>query len=372
MKSMGFDNFLMMATSLVIIICLIGGAWAECILTVNKDNKGYTDVPQDIDTAVTCLNLAKNEIARLDSSSFPRYTQLYSLIMDKNPITEIRVGTFDTTPKLEIFECGSCEIGSFPPDFGPATTSLTTLEFKFGLADINVLGQLQLHRFTNLTILGLMGNPISDVNALYLPPTLRRLYLALMSLTTFPNLTSTRLPHLYYLRANDNSFQDLPDPFVGVSLAMYMIDIKNAGLKSAGGIETLVNLEAVQMSGNDLETMPDLLGLSKLRKVRIAGNSRMTCDHRMCWRRLLNRVRAPLELEDVVVCVHPPEFSGKDLSLVNPKFMECGNGKTAKQFNTWIPEQHSMECFSDIHVLNFLSITFCREWYPSSLGTDLT
>ena len=313
---------------LVIVICLIGGAWAECILTVNKDNKGYTDVPQDIDIAVTCLSLAKNEIAVLDSSSFALYTQLYSLTLNRNPLIEIKSGTFDTTPHLEIFECKACQIDSFPPDFGPATTSLTTLVLKHGMAVISILGQLQLHRFVNLTKLDITGHSIPDMNAIYLPPTITKLYFAEVSLTTFPNLSSTRLPHLLYINANENNFRDDPNPFLGVSLTMYMMDLKNAGLKSAGGIETLTNLEAVQITGNDLETMPDLLGLTKLRKVRIAGNTQMTCDHRMCWRRLLNRVRAPLELEDVVLCVHPPEFSGKDLSLVNPKFMECGNGKT--------------------------------------------
>ena len=46
----------------------------------------------------------------------------------------------------------------------------------------------------------------------------------------------------------------------------------------------------------------------------------------MCWRRLWNRMRAPLASSHDVTCVQPPELMGYKLSKVNPKLMGCMGG----------------------------------------------
>ena len=320
----------------VIYVYLIATVMAdECLLTIEKDSLGYKSVPQNMNISVTCLSMVKNKITILDNTSFPLYTELYKINLNGNPLVEIKVGTFDHNCYLEIFQCIGCKIAIFPPDFGPATLSLTSLRLKIGLKNIGVLEQLELHRFPKLKQVAIMGIKIMDLKTVYLPPTIIYLDIAQMRLAVFPNVTSARFPKLIYLRANKNNFQEVPNPFRGMAVKMWQIDINFANMGSADGVETLPNLVGLTISGNHLETVPDLIGSSKLRKLRIADNSRMICDHRMCWRRLWDRVRQPLQEQDDVNCVKPLFLAGNALSSINPKFMRCENGKDQGLANTY-------------------------------------
>ena len=312
----------------VIHVYLLAAVMAdECLFTIEKDSLDYKSVPQTMNTTVTCLSMMKNKITILDNTSFPLYKELYKINLDRNPLVEIKFGTFDKNYYLEIFQCIGCKIAIFPPDFGPATLSLTSLRLKIGLKNIGVLEQLELHRFPKLKQVAIMGIKVNDLKTVYLPPTITYLDVAQMKLTVFPNVTSARFPKLIYLRANKNNFQEVPNPFHGMTVKMWQIDINFANMRSADGVETLPNLVGLTISGNHLETMPDLIGSSKLRRLRIADNSRMICDYPMCWRRLWDRVRQPLQDQDDVICVKPLFLAGNVLSSINPKFMRCENGK---------------------------------------------
>ena len=159
--------------SIVAVICFVGAALTdECFFVINKDFLNYTAIPQDMDTSDTCLSIVKNDIAVLDNTSFQLYRELYKIILDRNPLVEIKVGTFDKNSHLKIFQCNVCKIASFPPDFGPATLSLTSLRLKFGLKHIDVLRQVELQRFHKLKQVEIMGIKTADLNTIYLPPTI--------------------------------------------------------------------------------------------------------------------------------------------------------------------------------------------------------
>ena len=87
-------------------------------------------------------------------------------------------------------------------------------------------------------------------------------------------------------------------------------------MKSADGVESLSGLTGFRIDGNDLETVPDLLGLKKLDALLSADNSRIKCDQRLCWRRLWERMRAPLVEEDDVICVEPLLLAEKKDTVV--------------------------------------------------------
>ena len=321
----------------MVVVYVIGSASADkCFFTINKVSFNYTAVPQNINTSVTCLNIAQNKIVVLDNVSFPLYKEIYKITLDWNPLVEIKVGTFDKNLYLEIFQCNGCQITSFPPDFGPATVSLTSLRLKLGLVNVDVLRQLDLHRFPKLKVVEIMGIKTSDLQTVYLPPTITYLDIEHMKLTVFPNLTSARFPKLAYLRANNNNFQAVPNPFSNMNRKMWRIDINGANMRSADGVETLPNLAGLFITGNHLETVPDLIGSRKLWLLRIADNSRLICDYRMCWRRLWDRVRQPLRDQDDVTCVKPKFLAGNTISLVNPKFMQCENGKVIESYYTGV------------------------------------
>ena len=185
---------------------------------------------------------------------------------------------------------------------------------------------MRIDRFTKssrLTIRGLRG---IDLDKIMFPPSLTHLGLGHMKLSTFPNLSLARFPHLYSVTAVWNTFKK-ETTFSGVTEKISWILIGNSNLHSADGLELLPNLYHLHIINNKLETLPDLLNLLRLRRMFINGNSRMNCDKRMCWRRLWDRIRGPLDRSDDVTCVEPPLLAGHQMLNVNPKFMQCNNGK---------------------------------------------
>ena len=322
------SDFNEMTSKLCLFFCWILSVAAKFSLVTQRTNYGYTSVPRDVNTSVTTLDLSKNQIVYIDNTSFPLYNNIENIIMTKNPLTEIRAGSFDNNPVLQDFACNHCRLAHFPVDFGAATASLKALRLMYGLLDVHALAQVQLRHFPRLERLELWGNRVSDINWLYFPTATKFLDIGGMRLRVFPNLTASRFPKLWNLRIRANDFQDTLNPFEDMNQIVTVIDIQHSKLKSVSGVETLSNLYNFYATGNELETVPDLLGLKNLIRLKISDNSRMTCDQRMCWRRLLNRVRNPLTDEDDVTCVHPPAITGHPLSTINPKFMNCVKGNS--------------------------------------------
>ena len=147
-----------------------------------------------------------------------------------------------------------------------------------------------------------------------------------MQLITFPNLSSGQFPKLRSLNAEGNVFREKSN-FIGATEKLNYIIIHSSSLFSADGLEKLQSLFHLGITNNKLETLPDLLGLQVLGELLIKDNFRMNCDKRMCWRRLWNSVRNPLQQSDDVICVEPPLLAGHSMATVNPKFMQCNNGK---------------------------------------------
>ena len=185
---------------------------------------------------------------------------------------------------------------------------------------------MKLNRFTSLSHLAIKGIIGVDFDSLNFPISLSSLRLGYMKLVTFPNLTFARFPNVNYINAKRNTFQEGSN-FRGVTEVVEDIIVDSSHLYSADGLELLSNLRKIFIMNNNLETIPDLLPLPMLKRLYIKGNTRMKCDQRMCWRRLWERVKRPLTHYDNVICVEPPLLAGYAMSKVNPKFMQCSNGK---------------------------------------------
>ena len=293
---------------------------------VIRDNANLTSVPQDINVAVTSLSLQYNDLIVIHNGSFPLYTRLQKLYLSRNPLEEIKSGTFDSNPDLRAFFCEYCLLHLFPVDFGPATYSLNRLQFNFGIKNITAFSQMRLERFTSLTRLGFFGVKASDMNIIRFPTSITNLGMALMRLTVFPNLSFELFPNLIGVRLEKNQFQEGSN-FFGVTKTIEGLHVQSSNLQCADGLDSLPKLAALDIQNNELETIPDLMGSPNIRKLYINGNSRMNCDQRMCWRRLWDRIREPMEDSDDVICVEPPLLAGRAMSSVNPKFMHCINGK---------------------------------------------
>ena len=161
------------------------------------------------------------------------------------------------------------------------------------------------------------------------PQSLQMLRASYNTLPCFPNVSSQRFPALKWLYINNNDITNVSHAaLAGMSGTVTQLQLYNNQLVHLGDATVLTNLNALQLHGNDLETIPDMLGgLPRLSTLRIKDNVRMACDHRMCWRRLWDRVRSPIKYSDDVKCMAPPAARGHLLSLISPGFIECDQGE---------------------------------------------
>ena len=295
-------------------------------LLVEMERLGLTAVPQDINTSLTHLSLAYNSIASIDSQSFHLYPNLRELNLNHNPVVEIKPGTLANNAKLELFTCSSSMLSLFPEDLGLASKSLTRLWFLWAIRNITAFSQMRLDGFTSLFNFRLWGNKATDVSMIKLPSSITALSVGYMKLEVFLDISATRFPILSDLNIEGNNFP-MGSNFNGVSKTLSLLRAGSSNMFSAEGVEYLPNLAFLKIDKNNLETLPDLLLSPKLKTLYINDNSRMNCDQRMCWRRLWDRVRTPLQNFDDVKCSEPPLLAGHYMLTVNPKFMQCSNGK---------------------------------------------
>ena len=343
------------ASWLIFFPCAVVLLWIQrtvnSSLSVVRNNAQLTSVPQDVDISVTILTLEYNYIIVIGSSSLGRYHYLKELSLSYNPLEDIQTGTFDNNPELQWFKCMSCQLSRFPQDFGPASTSLTRLSFHFGIRDIAAFSELRLDRFTSLIDIRLRGLKGINFDSIRLPRSLASVDIGKINLVTFPNLSFARFPNLKFIILEGNVYEEGTN-FLGMTEAMTWIIAGTSNLYSAEGVDLLPNLERLFIANNLLETIPDLLGLPVLRMLSIEGNSRMNCDQRMCWRRLWDRMRNPLQRSDDVTCVEPPLLAGNKMTKVNPKFMQCSNGEQFLVAKLSVPMRFNIKK-SAIHAIYF-------------------
>ena len=300
-------------------------------IVVDSIGQNLTIVPQHVDVNVGKFILKKNYIEVIDSFSFARYTKMEILILDWNPLRIIGENTFAQNEYLWIFHCIRCNIESLPVNFGSCITTLQAMHLYGGINPTYVPAIFTFpyfEAFTSLRTIGLMNLPIKSPDNLKLPPSLRTWSTNNAGLTAFPNLNSSAYPILDFIAIGGNpQIKVIPDDvWEQVSDNLHTFKVSRTGLSTMVDLTLKQNLNYIDISNNHLETVPDLLNMTSLTSLKIAGNSRMACDRRMCWRRLWDRMRASLASPDDVTCVQPPELVGYKLSVVNPKLMSCMEG----------------------------------------------
>ena len=320
----------------------------QALIVVNSIDQNLTIVPQNVDVNVGQFNLRKNYIDEIDNLSFARYTEMEILILDLNPLRIIGENTFAQNEYLWRFHCTGCKIQSLPVNFGSCVPNLQEMHLYVGFNPLfvpTIFTFPYFEAFTSLRFIGLMHLPLKSPDNLKLPPSLRTWMTPHSRLTAFPNFTSFAYPLLEFIAISGNpQIKVIPeDVWEHVSDNLHILRVSTTGLSTMVDLTLKKNLKEIFISNNHLETVPDLLNMTSLTSLKIADNSRMICDRRMCWRRLWDRMRVPLKSSDDVVCVHPPELTGYKLSMVNPKLMGCVEG-IAKLLIFGTAQQQLFEC----------------------------
>ena len=260
-----------------------------------------------------------------------------------------------------MFSCAHCDIQSLSTNFGTCTTSFQRMHLYSGInrrmADI-IFRYPYFQAFTSLHLIGLMGLPLTNMANLKLPPSLTQWIVGFAGITTFPNLTS-HFPNLKKINlARNNIKVILNHIWKDVFNKLQLFNVNRNGLSTMVDFTIKPNLREIDISHNHLETVPDLLNMTYLTKLKIAGNTRMSCDHRMCWRRLWDRMRAPFASSDDVMCVQPPELAGYNLSVVNPKLMEYGKCRFSSLYRVFAGQSKLMnQCLRfDMKTITYMYI----------------
>ena len=299
-------------------------------LKVDKSNLDLTTAPQNVDNRVQSLKLDRNSIEEINNTSFPQCTLLCCLHMNRNPLKYIKENTFQNNPRLHYFACSHCNIKSLPTNFGPCTSSFKIFNLMNGIdpSAVDALFRYPYFRaFTSLRVVALSGLPLKNMSNLKLSPSTELIRVVSADITAFPNLTYSNFPKLSSLYIKGNPINIITDDvWQYVADSLQILDVSQTGLSVMVDLTLRPNLQKIYISNNHLETISDLLNMTSLTTLKIDGNSRMSCDHRMCWRRLWDRVREPLASYDDVTCIQPSELAGYKLSVVNPELMDCAKG----------------------------------------------
>ena len=300
-------------------------------VSVRRELSGLTSVPQDIRTDVTKLYLQGNSIFILYNNSFHLYEKIEYIDLSLNRVWKINNGTFDNNPLLRKLECQYCKWIILPSSFGPPMSQITVLDLYLAISDTDILIPPYFGGFSSLEYIGLQKNGIYDIENISFPKSIKALRLDRNKISRLPNVSSQRFPVLYDLRLGENDIVSVSDSeLAGISSTTAVLDLVANKLVEVGDITVLQNLVAVWLSNNKLESIPDMLGgLPRLRQLYIDGNSRMSCDIRMCWMRLWERVRSRILYTDDAQCMAPPSARGYRLSQISPGFMQCNQGEVS-------------------------------------------
>ena len=298
------------------------------LVEVNRRNESLLTVPQDVPTNVTYFILAHNEIAHIDFNSFKKYTELFRIDLSSNPLKTIANGTFENNHRLSQIICIQCVIESAPASFGPCTSKILLMNFYSGVVNSSVLLNFDFIKFSRLSIIKLKGIVLPDLNVLELPPSIWALDIANAEISILPQVGHTNFPKLTWLKLKNNKLSvEIPYSwFDNISMNIRGFTLAGDGVTKLPEILPVKpHLLFFAIEYNRLLTLPDMLDFPALEYIFFRNNP-ITCDQKMCWKRLWDRKRAPLHGDDAS-CQMPPFLRGTMLSNVDPKAMGCYNGE---------------------------------------------
>ena len=305
-------------------LCACNATEAE---RVDLSRQNLKSVPQDIYKFVTDLHLEFNYIESVDNESFANYESLLKIGLHYNPLKVIGENTFAKNCQLGSLGMIAGQLRSLPQSFGlDASKRLRRFMAWNSIKDPAIIRGPYFGDFTSLESLNIPQTDLFSLDNLTIPPTIKSLNVGRTRLTSFPNVTATRLPRLSYLRVYGNSIPYISTAsFDGISDDLHNIHLQDNGLLWVPDLSSKLNLETIRLHGNNLETVPDLLNLN-LKELTLADNP-IRCDQRMCWWKMWHRLKSRPAITDDVICTDPPELAGSVLAEVNPRDMHCYKGK---------------------------------------------
>ena len=75
--------------------------FSDDVIGINFAKNKFSTIPQNLPTSLLHLEMSRNELLSLNSSSFKRYTLLQNLSVSHNILTEMSLGTLQSNSRLK-------------------------------------------------------------------------------------------------------------------------------------------------------------------------------------------------------------------------------------------------------------------------------
>ena len=265
-------------------------------LDIDLSQQILTEVPSNIDSGVTNLNLQHNQIKEINSTSLMAFQDLLILNLEYNLISHISEEAFDHNPKLTELLLQGNRIDSMTSSFGAARGSLTAISLYRALTQEGI-NTLNLSRCVSLQQLNIGDNGYQTLDATILPKSLVDLSMKFNGLETIPDLTH-QTPYMKTLILKNNVISSIPTEII-------------QGLK---------HLKLLHIAGNSIHILPDLIGTS-IKEIYLKGNP-IACNTSVCDLRKLYDMGI-LHILDEPECETPEAYKGQRVLAMNISTLGC-------------------------------------------------
>ena len=252
-------------------IPVIASIYAE---KLDYSNSGLTSVPTAPALRVTELDLSWNLIEELDSHSFTNYSELSTLDVSFNSLRAIHDGTFDTMQKLLLLRLAANKIMKLPSDFGPSTTTLSTIGANTGFDNPDILTYPYFGAFSGLERITIGATHMKLHNGSIFPPSAKYLYLVGLDIYTFPQL-SMYTPMVDVIRIGQNNIASVPQEYIKNLTLLRVFDAMDNKIIYFPNFSHCFKLEEIILSRNMITSVPrdHVVGLVSIIHIDLMINS---------------------------------------------------------------------------------------------------
>ena len=280
----------------IIILLLIEAMFC---LDIKRNHENFVQVPDDIDPAVTKLDLSHNKIEEIDVTSLDAFEYLIILDLMWNEIHYIEEGAFDNNHLLTVLKLSYNPIQMIPSSFGAATNSLVEIYLWTALT-AEAIPRATFSECIKLQFLNIGHNPYYMLNVSILPLNLTELSMNYMRLSEFPDLRY-QTPYLESLHMQNNRITAIPPD----------------------RIQGLNYIKKMSLAGNRLQSLPDLT-VTGITTMSLAGNPWL-CNPSLCYWYMLPilTIRG-----DAPTCETPAIYKGQLVMDAYHFIFACDSSKT--------------------------------------------
>lgn len=280
----------------------------NCVCNDSCEERGLTEIPQCLPHSVKGILISRNNISRINESSFEKYDSLETVDISDNQLSNVGSGTFENTSKVTRIILRRNFINSMPTDL---LKSLPKLEmFSVSENSIEEISETMFDRNVNLKSLYLYRNKLSRIG--------KFLFRYLKKLQRL-NLSNNLIFSLHVDTFSGNP--GLKEVFV----AYNRIDHLDGKL-----FEHNAKLEYLDVSGNDLVALEaGMFKLNPLLMTLVMTDNPWHCDCHM--KATMQELRERnIELDNIGKCWTPGTIGG-DLSTLMTMNISCQISETNLQ-----------------------------------------